>query len=127
MKITSGKRNQLNPLVTNRFSHPYQMGESISIIRGIRGNFSFLFHFSMKILYAYRIAPDGTPSFAASRLGLICLPMSHKKDARLIWVKIAFMSYKSKKKKKKKKLKMPGTEAIKTQIQPPKPRWKQKN
>ena len=25
--------------------------------------------------------------FAASNLGLFCLPMSHRKDARLIWVK----------------------------------------
>ena len=27
------------------------------------------------------------PHFAASHLGLFYLPMSHKKDARLIWVK----------------------------------------
>ena len=40
----------------------------------------------MKIMKANRIAPDGTPRFAASHLGLFCLPMSHKKDARLIWV-----------------------------------------
>ena len=31
--------------------------------------------------------PDQTPRFAASDLVLRCLPMSHKKDARLIWVK----------------------------------------
>ena len=49
-------------------------------------NFSFLFHFSMKILSANRIAPDGTPRFAASHLGLFCLPMFHKNDARLIRV-----------------------------------------
>ena len=30
--------------------------------------------------------PDQTPGSAASDLGLHCLPMSHKKDARLIWV-----------------------------------------
>ena len=47
-----------------------------------------IFHFSMKIKIANRIAPDGTPRFAASHLGLFCLPMSHQKDARLIWVKI---------------------------------------
>ena len=47
---------------------------------------SFLFNFSMKFLKANRIAPDGAPRFAASHLGLFCLPMSHKKDARLIWV-----------------------------------------
>ena len=33
---------------------------------------------------ANRIAPDVTPRSAASHLGLCCLPMSHKKDARLI-------------------------------------------
>ena len=42
----------------------------------------------MKIMSANRIAPDGTPRFAASHLGLFYLPMSHKKDARLIWVNI---------------------------------------
>ena len=31
--------------------------------------------------------PDQTPGSAASGLGLYYLPMSHKKDARLIWVK----------------------------------------
>ena len=35
-----------------------------------------------------RIAPDGTPHFAASHLVLFCLPISHKKDARLIWVNL---------------------------------------
>ena len=40
---------------------------------------------------ANRIAPDGTPRFAASHLGLFCLPMSHKKDARLIWVNIVWL------------------------------------
>ena len=41
----------------------------------------------MKIVGANRIAPDGTPRSAASHLGLFCLPMSHKKDARLVWAK----------------------------------------
>ena len=41
----------------------------------------------MKIILANRIAPDGTLRFAASYLGLFCFPMSHKNDARLIWVK----------------------------------------
>ena len=80
----------LNPVVTNRLSHPYHLDESIFILRGIRSNFEILFHFSMKILLANRIAPDGTPRLAASHLGLFCLPMSHKKDARLIWVKIIY-------------------------------------
>ena len=45
--------------------------------------FILLSHFSMKFLCANRIAPDGTPHSAASHLGLYCLPMPHKKDARL--------------------------------------------
>ena len=68
-----GTPTLLNPLMTNGLSHPYHLDESISIFRGIRGNFSFLFHFSMKIMSANRIAPDGTPHFAASHLGL-CFP-----------------------------------------------------
>ena len=77
----------LNPLVTNGLSHPYQFDESTFVFRGIKSDFSFSFHFSMKIMSANSIAPDGTLRFAASNLGLFCLPMSHKKDARLIWVK----------------------------------------
>ena len=49
--------------------------------------FSLLFHCSMKFKKTNRISPDGTPRSAATCLGLFCLPMSHKKDARLIWVK----------------------------------------
>ena len=62
------------------FSYPYQMDESTIIFRGSGSDFSFLFHFSMKIMSANRITPDGTPRFAASHLGIFCLPMSHKKD-----------------------------------------------
>ena len=51
--------------------------------------FSFLFHFSMNDLPANRITQDGTPRFAASHLGIFCLPMSHKEDARLIWIKFS--------------------------------------
>ena len=47
-----------------------------------------IFQLSMKIKYANRIVPDERPRFAASHLGLFCLPLSHKKDARLIWVKL---------------------------------------
>ena len=70
--------------MTNGFSHPYHLDESIFVFRGIGSNFSFLFHFSMNIILANRIAPDGTPRFAALHLGLFCLPMSHIKNARLI-------------------------------------------
>ena len=76
----------ITPYLTNGFSHCYQLGESTFIFRGVRSNFYFLSHFSMKFLCANRIAPDGTPQNAASHLGLYCLPTSHKMDARLIWV-----------------------------------------
>ena len=68
--------------MTNVFSHRYQLGESTFIFWDIR-----CVIFSMNFLQANRIAPDGTPRFAASHLGLFCLPMSHKKDARLKRVK----------------------------------------
>ena len=45
------------------------------------------FHFFDEFLQANRIAPDGTPHFAASHLGLFYLPMSHKRDDRLKRVK----------------------------------------
>ena len=73
-----------NPYMTNGLSHYYHLGESTLIFRGYRCDYKFLSHFSIKILLANRIAPDGTLHFAASHLGLYCLPMFHKKDARLI-------------------------------------------
>ena len=72
--------------MTTGLSHPYHLDKSTFIFRDIRSNFSFLCHFLMKIMSANRKVPDGTPLFAASHLGLFCLPLSHKKDARLIWV-----------------------------------------
>ena len=74
----------VNPYLTNEFSHRYQLGESTFIFRGVRDEFYFLSHFSLKFLCANRIAPDGTPRSAASHLELYCLPMSHKRDAKLI-------------------------------------------
>ena len=71
--------------MTNGLSHPYHLDESAFSFRGIRNDFSFLFHVSMKIMSANRKAPDGTLRFAASHLGLFCLPMSHKRTP--IWVK----------------------------------------
>ena len=73
--------------MTNGLSHPYHLCESIFIFRRIGSNVSFLFHLSMKIMSANRTVPDGTPRFAASHLGLFCLHISHKQDARFIWVK----------------------------------------
>ena len=50
--------------------------------------FIFVSHFSMKFLFANKIDPDGTPRSAALHLGLYCLPMSHKRGARLIRVNL---------------------------------------
>ena len=73
----------LNPYLTNGFSHHYHLDESTFIFRGVRSDFYFIYYFSMNFLCANRISPDGTPRSAASHLGLFCLLMSHKRDARL--------------------------------------------
>ena len=72
----------INPYLTNRLSHHYHLGEStFNAFRGIRSDFEFLSHFSMKFLSANRIAPSGAILF---EMGLFCLLMSHKRDVRLI-------------------------------------------
>ena len=73
----------LNPYLTNGFSHHYQLDEPTFIFRDVWSIFYFSSDFSMKFLSANRIAPDGTLRIAASHLGLFCLPMSHKRGARL--------------------------------------------
>ena len=55
--------------------------------------FNVLSHFSMNYFCANRIAPDGTPRSVASHLGLCCLPMSHKRDARLKRVNVYVHMY----------------------------------
>ena len=67
----------------NVFSHPHQLDESISnfLLVGI-----FHFYSILKenpVSKQWRTLSDA--AFAASDLVLHCLPMSHKKDARLIW------------------------------------------
>ena len=42
----------------------------------------------MKFMKANRIAPDGMPCFAASHLGLFCLPMSLKRMSGLYGTQI---------------------------------------
>ena len=45
--------DQINPYLTNGFSHHYQFGESTFTFRGVRSDFIYFFflsHFSMKIL-----------------------------------------------------------------------------
>ena len=62
-------RLTIDPLVTNGLSHPYLLDESAFILRGIWVNMTFSFHFSMKIILANRIAPDGTPRLRRHILG----------------------------------------------------------
>ena len=81
----------LNSFMPNVFSHPYQLDESISNFRVVGWYDSFLFKFYKKLLFANSGEPHKTPHFAASDLVLHCLPMSHKKNARLIWVKITII------------------------------------
>ena len=52
------------------------------ILSGVGQYFSFFSN-----LYANSEDPDQTPHYAVSDLGLHCLPLSHKKDIGLIWVK----------------------------------------
>ena len=53
--------------------------------------FSILYLNFKRNLSANSGQPGQTPHFAASDLVLHCLLMSHKKDARLIWVKTTGM------------------------------------
>ena len=76
-----------NPLVTNGISHPYHLDDSTFSFRGNRSVFFYSIFRRKSVIKENRIAQDVTPRFAASHLGLFCLPMSHKKDARLMWVK----------------------------------------
>ena len=67
---------------------PISIGrKSLFQILGVLGG---IFHFylnSYRAFYDETGDPDQTPRSVASDLGLRCLPMSHKKDARLTWVK----------------------------------------
>ena len=56
----------INPLVTNGLSHHYHLDESVFIFRGIGSNFSFLFHFSMKI----RVSKENSPRWDAAAGGV---------------------------------------------------------
>ena len=73
----------LNPLVKNRLSH---LDES-TLILGESGVIFILISFFNNFFVSKQNSPSWdaakTPRFAASHLGLFCLPMSHKKNARL--------------------------------------------
>ena len=60
----------------------------------ILGLLGSIFHFyqNFKRNSAFNIGePDQTPRFATSDRDLHCLSMPHKKDAKLIWVKLTVM------------------------------------
>ena len=83
-----------NPFMPNGLSHLYQLDQSISNYMGV-GCFFFIFSlskFQLKILLANSEDPIQTLHYAVSDLNLHCLSMSHKKNARLIWVDMFFFS-----------------------------------
>ena len=67
----------------NGISHRYQLEQSIFVLRDVGWYFSLVFKFKWNFVQANSRDTDQTQRFAASGLGLHCLPMSHKKDARL--------------------------------------------
>ena len=71
----------------NGISHYYHLDDSISNLRDVGWYFSFLFKFYIKLLFANSGEADQTLRFAAYDLVLHCLPIFHKRDARLICVK----------------------------------------
>ena len=60
---------------------------SFPILRVFGLYFSILFKFQKKLPLANSGEPDQTPCSMAADLSLRYLPISHKKDARHIWVK----------------------------------------
>ena len=58
----------------------YMLEKSICHFRGVRSTLSLLFYFSWKTLLANNVDPDQMPSYVASDLGLLYLPMT------LLWV-----------------------------------------
>ena len=66
-----------NPFLTNEFSHHYQLGESTFIFRGVRSDDLFFISFFDEISLCKQNSPRWDAAF-------YCLPMSHKKDAKLI-------------------------------------------
>ena len=83
--ITDYQLENINPFKPNGISQCYQLDHSISVFRVVGQYFSFFSNFKRN-LFANSGEPDQTPHFVASDLVFHCLPMSHKKAARLIWV-----------------------------------------
>ena len=71
----------------NGFFYFNSLDRFISYIRGVLLVFILSCFVEIPELNANTVDPDQTPHFAASDLGLHCLPVSLLWDARLIWVK----------------------------------------
>ena len=72
----------------NDFSKPYQLRSPFPYLGLLGGISHFYSNFGRTFCNQTVDKPDQTPHCAASDLGLHCLPMLHKKGARLIWVNI---------------------------------------
>ena len=78
----------------NEFSLPYQLEESISDVRAVVRYFHLYSNFKTNLCKQTVENLIRRRVFAASDLVLHCLPMSHTKDARLIWFNIkVFFSF----------------------------------
>ena len=78
-------RHYFYPHLPNRLSHSYQLDESIFHLRSVWCRFFFFFCYFFFLYISDWNSWKQTVS-AASDLGLHCLPMSQKWDARLLWV-----------------------------------------
>ena len=61
---------------------------NFSILGLLCGIFYFYSNYKRHFCNQTVVKPDQTPHIAVSDLSLHCLPMSHKRDARLIWAKL---------------------------------------
>ena len=79
----------VNLFKPNGISHSYQLDQPISILWVYLGG---IFHFYKNFNRIFSSGdPDQMPQPVASDLGLHCLHMSHKKDARLIWISAVYI------------------------------------
>ena len=77
-----------NTFLPNGLCHPYELDKCISNFRSVWCTFFISIIFRIKILISKQCRPEQMPHSEASELGLHHLPMSQKRDARLIWVKV---------------------------------------
>ena len=80
----------LNPFKPNGISYYYQLDQSISVLRVV----GWYFYSNLnRTICKQTVETDQMSHFAASDLGLHCLPMSLIKDTRLIWVKDGIVNF----------------------------------